>query len=76
MSKIKDFIKLTLFIFRDKSGQGNFDIKIPKHEIEAIARCLLPDIIAFFESKEGKKEFDEWKRQQELSKAQSKAKGA
>ena len=27
-----------------------------------IARCLLPDIIAFCESEEGKKEFAEWKK--------------
>ena len=37
---------------------------IPRHEIEALARCLLPDIQKSFESEEGKKEFAEWKRQQ------------
>lgn len=37
---------------------------IPRHEIEALARCLLPEIQKFFESEEGKKEFSEWKRQQ------------
>ena len=37
---------------------------IPKHEIEALARCLLPEIQKFFESEEGKKEFEEWKEQQ------------
>ena len=26
---------------------------IPDHEIEKLARCFLPDIIAFFESEEG-----------------------
>ncbi|MFA7163629.1 MAG: hypothetical protein WC097_05665 [Eubacteriales bacterium] len=41
---------------------------IPKHEIEALARCLLPEIRNFFESKEGKKEFAEWKEQQEEQK--------
>lgn len=34
---------------------------IPKHELEALARCFLKDIQAFFESEEGKKEFEEWK---------------
>ena len=34
---------------------------IPKHEIEALARCLLPEIQKFFESEEGKREFQEWK---------------
>ena len=26
---------------------------IPQYQVEAIARCLLPDILAFFESEEG-----------------------
>lgn len=36
---------------------------IPQHQIEAIARCILPDILAFYESDEGQKEFDKWKEQ-------------
>lgn len=38
---------------------------IPNEELEIIARCFLPDIVAFFESEEGKREFDEWKQQKE-----------
>ena len=41
------------------------DTNIPQHEIEALARCLLPEIQNFFESPEGKKEFEEWKAQRE-----------
>lgn len=37
---------------------------IPKHTLEALARCLLPDIQAYFESEEGKREFAEWEAQQ------------
>jgi len=37
---------------------------IPKHEIEGLARCLLPRIQAFLESEKGKKEFEEWKKEQ------------
>ena len=37
---------------------------IPRHEIEALARCLLPEIQKFFDSEDGMKEFEEWKRQQ------------
>ena len=37
----------------------------PQHQIEAIARCILPDILAFYESKEGQREFEEWKKQRE-----------
>ena len=36
---------------------------IPHHEVEALARILLPQIQAFFESEEGQKEFAEWKEQ-------------
>ena len=32
---------------------------IPQHEIENIARILLPDILAFYESEEGQREFAE-----------------
>ena len=39
------------------------DTNIPQHEIEALARCLLPEIQKFFESPEGKKEFEKWKVQ-------------
>ena len=33
-----------------------------------IARCLLPDIVAYFESEQGQREFEEWKAQQEAEK--------
>ena len=38
---------------------------IPQHEIEHIAQCILPDIIALYESEEGQREFREWKAQRE-----------
>lgn len=41
---------------------------IPYHEVEALARVLLPEIQAFFESEEGQREFAEWKAQQEKDK--------
>jgi len=47
---------------------------IPKHEIEALARCLLPEIQKFFESEEGQKEFEEWRTQQAEVKKQDKKK--
>ena len=37
---------------------------IPHHEVEALARVLLPEIQKFFESEEGQKEFQEWKKRQ------------
>jgi len=41
---------------------------IPEHKIEAIARCILPDILAYYESEEGQREFAEWKKEQEAKK--------
>ena len=46
---------------------------IPQHEIEYIAQCILPDIIALYESEEGQKEFQEWKAQREAEAAERKA---
>ena len=37
---------------------------IPQHEIEALAHCLLPDILKFYESEEGQQEFEKWKQSQ------------
>ena len=44
---------------RKKKMINNSDL--PDHEIEAIARCIYPDILELFESEEGQKEFAEWK---------------
>jgi len=38
---------------------------IPQHEIEKIARCLLPDILAYYDSEKGQREFAAWKSRQE-----------
>ncbi len=40
---------------------------IPKTVIEELARCFLPDILAFFESEEGKQEYENWKNNNNLS---------
>lgn len=45
---------------------------IPRHELEALARCFLPDIRAFYQSEEGQRKFEEWKRKaQESRKGES-----
>ena len=36
----------------------------PESEIEALAHCLMPDILKYFNSDEGKKEFKAWKKEQ------------
>ena len=40
---------------------------IPKAVYEDWARCFLPDILAFYERNEGKKEYENWKNKQNLS---------
>ena len=40
----------------------------PDYVIETVARCLWPDIQAFFVSEEGQREFEEWKEEQILKK--------
>ena len=40
----------------------------PDYVIETVARCLWPDIQAFFESEEGQREFAVWKAEKERKK--------
>lgn len=58
----------------DKSAVGEikteieFDIdKIPKEAVKDLASTFLPDIIAFYESEEGRKEFEDWKNNKTIS---------
>ena len=51
-----------------KKKVNDYGTGIPYHEVEALARVLLPEIQAFFESEEGQREFAEWKAQQEQNK--------
>ncbi len=48
------------FVFRDTRGESHLP-QLPPHIITEVARCLMPDIIAFYESEEGKKIFEEWR---------------
>lgn len=45
---------------------------IPQHEIEHIARCILPDILAYYESEEGQREFQELLAQREVEQTEGK----
>lgn len=44
---------------------------VPKYELEILARAFIPDIIAFYESEEGQRKFQEWKQKKEQLKKQS-----
>ena len=46
------------------NNHGGLDI--PDEEIEALADVILPGIIAFFSSEEGRAEFEAWKKEREL----------
>ncbi len=45
-----------VYAIKDTHGEG----RLPDFVAKDIARCLLPSIIAYFESEEGKKAFAEW----------------
>ena len=47
---------------------------IPQHQIETIARCIMPDILAFYESEEGQREFAEWKKRREAERQEAETK--
>ena len=48
-----------------KKKVNDYGTGIPYHEVEALARVLLPEIQAFFESEGGQSEFSEWKAKQQ-----------
>lgn len=56
----------------DKRGEFKMRSDVPKHEVEAIVRAFYPAIVAFFESEEGKQEYEEWKVKRDKEKAAEK----
>jgi len=59
--QLSDIAKRIEELLKDKHGECD----IPDDLIKEIARCLVPDVIAFFETEEAKREFEEWKLEQE-----------
>ncbi len=59
--QLSDIAKRIEELLKDKHGE----CEIPDDLIKEIARCLVPDIIAFFETEEAKREFEAWKVEQE-----------
>ena len=59
--QLSDIVKRIEDLLRDNRGECD----IPDDLIKEIARCLVPDIIAFLETEEAKREFEEWKAEQE-----------
>ena len=52
-------------LLHDKQATGH----LPTDLIQEIARCLLPNVVTYCESEEGKAEFAKWQQEQEKSKA-------
>ena len=61
MRVIKRIVYFVLWLLCDKSGEYKVRSYLPKYEIEAIVRAFYPAIAEFFETEEGKREFEEWK---------------
>ena len=51
-------------LLHDKQATGH----LPTDLIQEIARCLLPNVVAYCESEEGKTEFVKWQQEQEKNK--------
>ena len=62
--KIDELVKRIEDLLSNNDGACD----IPDEVIQEIARCLVPDIIAFFETEEAKREFEAWKTEQEKKK--------
>ena len=45
-----------------KKKNNIHNTSISQQHIEALARCLLPEIDKFFQSEAGQREFEEWKK--------------
>lgn len=46
-------------------GNRTAKCTIPREALESFARTILPDIIAFFETEEGNRQYEEWLKEQE-----------
>jgi hypothetical protein len=44
--------------------RATHEIANAESQLAALARCLLPSILSYFESDEGRREYAEWKLQQ------------
>ena len=60
---ISSLLQIILEALKDKTG--GIGGEVPKEKVDAIAEMILPDIIAFFQTEEGKAVFEKWKKEQE-----------
>ena len=60
---ISSLLQIILEALKDKTG--GIGAEVPREKVDAIAEMILPDIIAFFQTEEGKAVFEKWKKEQE-----------
>ena len=63
---ISSLLQIVIEVLKEK--KGGIGGEVPKEKVDAIAEMLLPDIIAFFRTEEGKTVFEKWKKEQEEKK--------
>ena len=63
---ISSLLQIVIEILKEK--KGGIGGEVPKEKVDTIAEMLLPDIIAFFQTEEGKVVFEKWKKEQEEKK--------
>ena len=68
--QLSGIIKSIEKLLQDNHGE----CEIPDELIKEIARCLIPDIIRFLESDNGKEEFEKWKKNNITTKTQNQTK--
>lgn len=64
--RVRGFCKRILKLLTDKNGCIR---NVPQKEMESIAEMLLSDIIAFYETEDGKRVFAEWQKNREEPRA-------
>ena len=57
----KAFLIFKYLILANKTAKCT----IPREALESFARTILPDIIAFFETEEGNRQYEEWLKEEE-----------
>ena len=63
---ISSLLQIVIEILKEK--KGGIGGEVPREKVDAIAEMILPDIIAFFQTEEGKAVFEKWKKEQEEKK--------
>lgn len=64
-------------IWNDCRGEFKPKSLVPKHEIDAFVHTFYPAVVAFFQTEEGRREFEEWKAKKDAERdAEKKEKAA